>query len=45
MCETLKAKIDDLTKSLEKFTNAKKNLDKLLANQRLNFNKEGLGYE
>ena len=32
MCETLKAKIDDLTKSLEKFTNDKKNLDTLLGN-------------
>ena len=45
MCETLKAKVDDLTKSLEKFTNGKKNLDTLLGNQRLGLNKEGIGYE
>ena len=32
MCETFKAKVDDLTKSLEKFTNGKKNLDTLLGN-------------
>ena len=45
MCESLKAKVDDLTKSLEKFTNGKKNLDTLLGNQRFGFNKEGLGFE
>ena len=45
MCEILKAKVDDLTKSLEKFTNGKKNLDTLLGNQRIGLNKEGLGYE
>ena len=45
MCETLKAKVDDLTKSLEKFTNGKNNLDTLLGNQRLGLNKEGLDYE
>ena len=45
MCETLKVKVDDLTKFLEKFINGKKNLDTLLINQRLFFNKEGIGYE
>ena len=32
MCEMLKVKAKDLTKSLEKFTNCKKNLDTLLDN-------------
>ena len=45
MCETLKAKGNDLTKSLEKFTNDKKNLDTLLGNQRHCFNKERISYE
>ena len=45
MCETLKVKMDNLTKFLEKFTNCKKNLDTLLSNQRLDPNKEGIGYE
>ena len=45
MCEAFKAKVDDLTKSLEKFTNGKKNLDTLLGNQILGPNKEGIGYE
>ena len=45
MCETLKAKVDDLTKSLEKFANGEKNLDTLLGNRRLGFKKERLGYE
>ena len=44
MCKTLKARINDLANSLEKFTNGKKNLDTLLGNQRLSFNKEGIGY-
>ena len=45
MCESLKAKVDDLTKILAKFTNGKKNLDALLGNQRLGLNKEGICYE
>ena len=45
MCESLKAIVDDLTKSLEKFTNGKMNLDILLSNQRFGLNKGGLGYK
>ena len=32
MCEILKANVDDLTKSQEKFTNRKNNLDTFLGN-------------
>ena len=42
ICETLKVKVDDLIKSLKKFTNGKKNLDTLLGNQRFGFNKKGI---
>ena len=45
MSETLKIKAYDLTRFLEKFTNGRKNLDTLLSNQRLDLNKEGIGYK
>ena len=45
MCETFKAKVEDLNTSLEKFTNGKRNLDTLLGNQKPNLNKEGLKYK
>ena len=45
MCKILKVKIEDLNKSLERFTNGKKSLDTLLSNQMLGINKKGLGYE
>ena len=43
-CESLQNKINDLNKTLEKFTSGKKNLETLIGNQRHAFNKEGLGY-
>ena len=43
-CEKLQSKIDDLNKTLEKFTNGKKNLETLIGSQRCTFNKEGLGF-
>ena len=36
-------KVEDSNKSLKKFTNDKKYLNKFLGKQRLDFNKEGLG--
>ena len=38
MYKSLRIKVDDLTKILEKFTNGKRNLDTLLGNQRLILN-------
>ena len=41
----LKDKTNDLMKTILKFTNGKKNLDMLLASQRISFFKTGLGYD
>ena len=41
----LKCKTSDLMQTVLKFTNGKKNLDMLLASQRISFFKTGLGYD
>ena len=41
----LKCKTNDLMQTVLKFTNGKKNLDMLLASQRISFFKIGLGYD
>ena len=44
-CDILKNKISDLKKILDKFTKGKNNLNILLSNQKVSYNKDGLGYE